>query len=103
MEFLLGIPVPGVDLTISANMTTLQTRNLTVTMSAAVNAGMTDLFNPKVVNAIATAAPIILEIEAQLGLEGVLDLALAGGRGGSRDVLDTEYTHNQNLACAKPN
>ncbi|TFY74678.1 hypothetical protein EWM64_g9334 [Hericium alpestre] len=83
IELLLGIPVPGHQLDLPAAQISL---DLTSAVSKT-----TGLFNAEVAQALSAALPILLSMEAELGLSDILDIGKAKGRGGRWTALTTSF------------
>ncbi|TFY67559.1 hypothetical protein EVG20_g3897 [Dentipellis fragilis] len=88
VELLLGIGVPGHGLDLDVSLNGL---NLTSAVSIASSSDKSGLFSPEVTRAITTALPILLEMELELGLPGILEIGKAKSRGGNWKALTTNF------------
>lgn len=72
VELILGIPVQGMSLD-----TQISTNNFTAALGQVANAST--IFNAEVREALAAAAPILVELAVQLAVPALLDVNLGGG------------------------
>ncbi|THH08906.1 hypothetical protein EW146_g8839 [Bondarzewia mesenterica] len=86
IELLLGIPLPNHSLP-----SALRSMSLTASLPLAAQSDKSGIFNDEVMQAVENALPILLGIGQDLGLEDVLDVAKAKGRGGLWEPLTTNF------------
>ena len=85
VELVLGIPVPGVQL--SSQITT---GNFTAAITAAANTNANDLFNDEVRAALQDAAPILIQMAIELAVPAIFDFR-PGSINNQRQPLTTKY------------